>query len=156
MEYLIRKVEYEELDNAFSLIWNTFSEFVAPDYSKEGIDTFRVKFIESKDFKEHFKSGEQIMYGAYSKEKLVGVVSISENNHVSCAFVDKEYHRKGIASKLFSEIISILEEKQAERITLNASPYAVPFYHSIGFKDLNVQQNFNGILYTPMELKLLV
>jgi GNAT superfamily N-acetyltransferase len=154
MEYLIRKVEYEELDNAFSLIWNTFSEFVAPDYSEEGIDTFRVNFMESKDFKEHFKGDKQIMYGAYSKEKLVGVVSISENNHVSCVFVDKEYHRKGIASMLFGQIISILKDKQVEIITLNASPYAVPFYHSIGFKDLNIQQDFNGILYTPMELKL--
>jgi hypothetical protein len=44
MNYSIRKVSYEELDTAFSLIWNTFSGFVAPDLNKEGIDTFRVNF----------------------------------------------------------------------------------------------------------------
>lgn len=154
MEYLIKEVKYEELDSAFSLIWDTFSEFVAPNYSKDGIDTFRINFIESKDFKDCFNNGKQIMYGAYSKEKLVGVISISENNNVSCLFVNKEYHRKGIASMLFSHIISLLKHRQVEKITLNASPYAVPFYHAIGFKDLNIQQDYNGILYTPMELKL--
>lgn len=45
MEYLIKKVDYEELDKAFSIIGDTFSEFVAPNFSKEGIDTFRVNFI---------------------------------------------------------------------------------------------------------------
>ena len=154
MKYLIKKVDYEELDKAFSLIWNTFLEFVAPYYSKEGIDTFRVNFIENIDFKDCFKNGKQIMYGAYLKEKLVGVVSISSNNNVSCFFVDKEYHRNGIATMLFNQIFSELKEKQVEKIALNASPYAVPFYHAIGFKDLDGQQDFHGILYTPMEFIL--
>ena len=154
MEYLIREVEYEDLDKAFSLIWNTFSEFVAPDYSKEAIDNFRTNFIENKDFKDCFKNGKQFMYGSYLEEKLVGVMSISENNHVSCVFVDKEYHRNGIATMLFNQIILELKEKQVEKITLNSSPYAIHFYHAIGFKDLDRQKDFHGMLYTPMEFIL--
>ena len=154
MEYLIKKMHFEELDKAFTLIWNTFLEFVAQYFSKEGIDTFRCDFIENKDFKDNFKNGNQIMYGAHSKEKLVGVVSISTNNHVSCVFIDKDYHRNGIATILFKRIISELKENQVEKISLNASPYALPFYHSIGFKDLDGQQDFHGMLYTPMELML--
>lgn len=154
MEYLIRMVNYEEIDNAFSLIWNTFSEFVAADYSPEGINTFRREFIESKEFKERFNNGTQIMYGAFTEEKLLGVISISDKGNISCLFVDKEYHRRGIASMLFRHIVSILKEKQIETISLKASPYALPFYHAIGFKDLDKQQDYNGILYTPMELKM--
>jgi hypothetical protein len=40
-------------------------------YSVLLIDTFRSDFIENKDFKDRFKNGNQIMYGAYSKEKLL-------------------------------------------------------------------------------------
>jgi len=120
MECLIRKVDYEELDKAFSLIWNTFLQFVAPYYTKEGINTFSTNFIENKDFKDSFKNGKQIMYGAYSKGKLVGVVSISACNNISCFFVDKEYHRNGIATMLFNQIFSELKEKQVEKISLNA------------------------------------
>ena len=133
MEYLIRKVHYDELDNAFKLIWDTFLEFVAQDFSKEGVDTFRCNFVENKDFRDRFINGNQIMYGAYSKEKLVGVVSISRNNHVSCVFIDKDYHRKGIATILFNQIISEFKEREVEKISLNSSPYAVSVYHAIGF-----------------------
>ncbi|WP_185732593.1 GNAT family N-acetyltransferase [Clostridium tagluense] len=47
-----------------------------------------------------------------------------------------------------------MKEKQVEKIALNASPYAVPFYHAIGFKDLDGQQDFHRILYTPMKFML--
>lgn len=154
MEYLIREIDYVEIYNAFTLIWNTFSEFVAPDYSPEGINTFRREYIESKEFKERFKNGTQIMYGAYSNEKLLGVISVSDKGNISCLFVNKEYHRRGIASMLFRHIVSILKEKHIETIALKASSYALPFYHAIGFKDLDKQQDYNGILYTPMELKI--
>lgn len=94
------------------------------------------------------------MYGAYLEEKLVGIISIRESKFVSCFFVDKEYHRKGVATRLFNHIVSELKEKQIEKITLNASPYAVPFYHAIGFKDLDTEQEYKGILYTPMDYLL--
>ena len=87
-------------------------------------------------------------------DELAGVLSVRGTNFISCVFVDKKYHRKGIASKLFNEVISILKENGVDSIRLNSSPYAVPFYHSIGFKNLGVQQEFQGILFTPMELIL--
>lgn len=154
MNYLIRRVESKELDKAFSLIWNVFSEFVAPDYSKEAVDNFKNNFIESEEFKERFKNGKQFMYGAYLEQEITGIISVSENNHVSCVFVDKEFHRKGIATNLFNYMITELRKKKVEKITLNASPYAVPFYHEIGFKDLSKEQNFQGIVFTPMEFIL--
>lgn len=154
MDILIREVRYDEMDLAFNLIWNTFLEFVAPDYNQEGIDTFKNNFIENKAFKILFKNGKQFMYGAFFNKKLVGVISISINNTISCVFVDKEFHRKGIATMLFNHIVSDLKEKQVDKISLNASPYAIPFYHAIGFKDLAEQQDYHGIIYTPMEFIL--
>ncbi|MGL4730078.1 MAG: GNAT family N-acetyltransferase [Clostridium sp.] len=154
MDYIIKKVTNNDLDTAFSLIGETFSEFIAPDYSQEAVDNFFKNFIGNNNFKEGFKNGKQIMYGAYIKETLVGVMSIREDNHVSCVFVNKKYHRQGIATKLFNHMISELKNRQIKKITLHASPYAVPFYHSIGFKDLAKQQTFQGILFTPMEYTL--
>lgn len=81
-------------------------------------------------------------------------MSISINGRISCFFVDKEYHRKGIGKMLFHHSIIELRKRQVEKIRLNASPYAVPFYHAMGFKDSDVQQDFHGILYTPMEFIL--
>ncbi|WMJ87659.1 GNAT family N-acetyltransferase [Anaerocolumna sp. MB42-C2] len=154
MEVLINKLNVTELERAFVLIWDVFLEFDAPDYSQEGIETFRKNFIENEDFRNAFKEGRQIMYGAFLNNLLIGVISISINNHVSCVFVDKKYHRNGIATMLFRHIILELKERQVQKIFLNASPFAIPFYHAIGFEDLDNQQDYHGILYTPMELNL--
>ena len=154
MKYIIKKVTDNEIDEGFLLIWKTFSEFVAPDYSKEAIENFKKNFIDNIDYRNMFVNGNEVMYGAYINDELAGVLSVRGTNFISCVFVDKKYHRKGIASKLFNEVISILKENGVDSIRLNSSPYAVPFYHSIGFKDLGVQQEFQGILFTPMELIL--
>ena len=68
--------------------------------------------------------------------------------------MDKNYNSKGIATKLFSKVISELNQQVVERIELNASPYAVPFYHAIGFADIGEESIYHGIRYTPMRLQL--
>jgi len=35
--YIIRKLEAEDLQNALRLVWETFLEFEAPEYSDEGL-----------------------------------------------------------------------------------------------------------------------
>jgi hypothetical protein len=37
----IGKLEKDDLKNALSMIWTIFEEFEAPDYSQEGVDSFR-------------------------------------------------------------------------------------------------------------------
>jgi len=43
----IRKIGNEQIPDAIALIWTTFSQFEAPDYSDEGVQSFR-NFIEDK------------------------------------------------------------------------------------------------------------
>ena len=151
---MIRKVSNDELDSVFALIWEVFQQFVAPDYTSEGIDYFYNQFVIGQSFRESFHDNLQTMYGAFDNGKLVGVLSVSKSHHVSCVFVDKNYHRKGIATKLFSKVISELKQQGVEGIELNASPYAVPFYHAIGFADIGEESIYHGIRYTPMRLQL--
>jgi len=56
-----------EKADAVHLAWVVFLEFEAPDYSEEGINTFR-DFINNEDVINGLE-----MYGAYEKGTLVGV-----------------------------------------------------------------------------------
>ncbi len=152
--YLIRKLHNDELDNAFALIWRVFEKFVAPDYTDEGIAFFYRQFISRQDFRNDFLNNLQTMYGSFDHDKLVGVLSISKNHHISCVFVEENYHRKGVATELFGRVISELRQHGVEKILLNASPYAVPFYHAIGFTNTDTERIWHGIRYTPMEMYL--
>ena len=39
-----------------------------------------------------------------------------------------------------------------EKMTVNSSPYAVPIYHKLGFKETDSEQIVNGLRYIPMIL----
>ena len=154
MDYTIKKVEFNMIEEALLMVIKVFMEFDAPDYSQEGIETFRKCIIENKEFKNCFKTGEQMMIGAFIDNKIIGVLSISIRNHISLVFVDKKYHRIGIATQLFNKVLKEIVDKKADKITLNSSPYAVPFYSKIGFVATDIQQVKDGIKYIPMEFIL--
>lgn len=151
----IKRIAPENIEEAFHVIWEVFQEFVAPDYTPEGINYFYSEFIKGEKFRKKFTDNREIMYGAYIGDELAGVLSISVMNTVSCVFVKGKYHRQGIGKKLFDMVIKESISKGLTEIRLNASPYAVPFYHAMGFQDTDMPSNYQGIIYTPMKLILM-
>lgn len=139
----IRRLNQSEIEDAISLVWNTFLKFEAPDYIEEGIHTFK-KCITSRDFLTMLD-----FHGAFEKEELAGIIATrNEGNHIALFFVREEYQRKGIGRKLFEKA---LKNSTAEKITVNSSPFAVEIYHKLGFFDTGIERQTNGMRYTPME-----
>jgi predicted GNAT family N-acyltransferase len=48
----------------------------------------------------------------------------------------------------------VKEQNGQKRLTVNASPYGVGFYHRLGFRDLGSEKQQDGIIFTPMVLEL--
>ena len=120
-------------------------QFEAPDYSEEGIQSFR-DFIEKKEIANTLE-----FWGAYDDNELKGVIATrEERKHICCFFVKAQYHRQGIGRKLWEYL---LENNPNEIITVNSSPYAVPIYHKLGFVDTDAEQLSDGIRYTPMRFE---
>lgn len=153
-DYIIETISIDSLEECFELIRKVFLEFNAPQYSQEGINQFISQILENQQFIHKFNTGEQTMIGAFYNDKIIGVLAISIRNHISLLFVDKEHHRKGIATKLFDEMLNISKSKNIDTIKLNSAPYAIPFYKNLGFIPTDTEQSINGIRYTPMEFKL--
>lgn len=139
----IRELTPLEKAAALSLVWDIFLEFEAPDYSAEGVQTFH-NFIGNKEAMDGL-----VMYGAFQKEVLTGVIATrNKGNHISLFFVHSQFHRQGIGTHLFREVI---KRSSSEKITVNSSPYAVEVYHKLGFTDTDSEQLTDGMRYTPME-----
>jgi len=151
MNYPIKRLEMNEIDEALSLVWEVFLEYEAPEYPDDGIKTYEDTIINSAAFKNRILTGDQIMFGAFHEKKLIGVLSASIRNHISLLFVHKDYHRKSIATSLFENLLEEFKKENVKRITVNSSPYGIPFYHKIGFRNLDVEQIRDGLRYTPME-----
>jgi len=139
----IKKIDRNQRDTAIQLVLAVFMQFEAPDYSVEGVETFKRTAIYNNDFLDSLN-----MYGAYESETLLGVIATrNKGNHIALFFVDGKHHRQGIGKKLFK---IVLENSTAKEITVNSSPYAVEVYHRLGFVDIALEENTNEIRYIPM------
>lgn len=141
----IIKIEKEGLHQAVSLIWKTFLQFEAPEYSAEGVQSFRT-FLYNKEI-----AGTVEFWGAYDHNELKGVIATRANRtHICCFFVRAQDQKQGIGKKLWEYL---LKHSDSKTITVNSSPYAIPVYHKFGFTDTGAEQLTDGIRYTPMKFE---
>ena len=86
---------------------------------------------------------------------MIGMITLRNEMHISLLFVDRNYHRQGVGKALIGRMADYARtELGQDRLTVNASPYGVGFYHKIGFKDLGPEKKQDGIIYTHMHYKL--
>ena len=146
------RIEIKELPQnsrkpAFELAWRVFLKFEAPDYTEQGVNSFRITL---KD--DNFLSQLNKVYAAYDGEKLAGILAVRKlGTHIALFFVEEEYQGRGVGRALFERALS---DCPADEMTVNSSPYAAEIYRHFGFVDEQPEQEIDGIRFTPMRLKL--
>jgi ribosomal protein S18 acetylase RimI-like enzyme len=143
-----------EESEVFNLVFRTFTEFIAPHYSRAGVLEF-LKYIRPGSLlgrlqKEHF------VLLAIAQRKIIGIIEVRGNSHISLLFVDKQFQKRGIARELLRRTLRICvkEKPDLSKITVNASPNSVRIYQRLGFRPAGSEQVKRGIRYTPMTLTL--
>lgn len=152
--YQIRSAYRDEWDDAMALAWKTFMQFEADVYTEEGIRNFE-DFITDATLHRMFVMGVYQMFVALDRKQIVGMITLRNSSHISLLFVDGKYHRRGIGRALIEYLREyLLSEAGVSKVTVNAAPYGVAFYHKLGFRDLRPEEEQDGIIYTPMEFIL--
>lgn len=86
--------------------------------------------------------------------RVVGFIAIRENRHLFHMFVDKAYHRRGIARQLWEVARkAAIEAGNPGVFTVNSSNYALPVYEKLGFVRTEPTKETNGLYYNPMRLE---
>jgi len=152
---VIRLLVKEDIIPAMDMVWKVFSEFIAPDYVEEGINTFKA-FIDPDFVTGKIDRGEFRIWGAFAAGKIVGVIALRPPHNIALFSVDGQYHRQGIGRKLFDTVLSDKTAIQDwNKIAVNASPYAVNIYRRLGFVPTDAEQTVNGMRFTPMEFEII-
>lgn len=133
-----------------NLVARSFNEFIAPEFSEEGIEEF-FKYSNPRDFIKRAESGYFSMV-AVNNSSIAGMIEIKQNNHLSMLYVDKDYHRRGIAKCLIREALKNVKPQIeiSTDITVNSSRYAVPFYEKLGFLQFDEEKAIYGVIHIPM------
>ena len=154
MSFQIRKAQASEWEAAMELAFKVFLKYEAMEYGPEGIRNF-AEFVTDETLKKLFLQGSYLLFVAVENEKIIGLISMRRGNHISLLFVDQDYHRRGVGTSLVKYLQAyMLVNTKHQKLTVNAAPYGVPFYHRIGFKDTGYETRRDGIIYTPMEFYL--
>lgn len=139
----IRRIESEQMEEALTHVLEVFMQFEAPDYSDEGVETFKRTGIEDREYIDSLT-----MYGAFHNQELVGVIATrNEGRHIALFFVKALFHGKGIGRALWEKVLT---ESTAKKITVNSSPFAKEVYHRFGFIDTEEEKEYEGVRFIPM------
>ena len=151
--------EYKILDSKFAneivvLTKAVFDSQVASQYSQEGVEEF-YKYITSQSLKDRLDN-HHLLIGSFDKDKLIAILEIRNNNHISLFFVDGKYQGIGIGREMFKFYLNMTENDQKFRqeISVNSSPNSVLFYEKLGFKKVGLEKEKHGIRYNPMIYKI--
>ena len=139
---VIAKIPPDAYEAPLALVRKVFSLYEAPDYGEEGVAAFE-KSISDPDYLNALR-----MYGAYEAETLLGVIATRrEGQHIALLFVGSDFQKKGVGKALVEQA---LRDSTTGTLTVNSSPFALPFYHRLGFWDVDREQSVNGLHFTPM------
>ena len=154
MEYEVRPLAKKDWDLAMQLAWDTFLVYEAPDYDPQGIRHFH-EFVKGDELHNMFLLGQYYAWGAFDRDNVItGVLGVRKQWHISLLFVEPSLHHQGIATKLLRYAFREAAEAGITEMTVFSSPYAVEFYHRLGFTDLDSEITTDGIRYTPMKIEL--
>lgn len=154
MKTEIRPLKRKDWDMAMQLAWDTFLVYEAPEYDPLGVKNFH-EFVKGDELRNMFALGEYRAWGAFDEnDVIVGILGIRKFWHISLLFVEPSFHHQGIATRLLKKAFSEAREEGVTDMTVNSSPYAVGFYHKLGFTDLDHEKITDGIRYTPMSIEL--
>ena len=145
-----------EEQETYELIVRVFHKYVAPVYSKDGIDKFLGML--SPDGLNGMSSGQSsFVILAKEKSKIIGMLSVINESHIALIFVDPEHQGNGIGNHLIDEAIRkcLNRNPDLSEVTVSSSPNSKSFYEKAGFEVLGDEINEEGMRYTPMR-KLIV
>jgi len=146
---MIRKATFRDAQNistlALSLIsfLSSNSEGTLP---QEFTDT-----LTTQEYLKRFNSEQPFQHYVYEVEHqivaYISYVTMVEDTHIFHLFVDEQYHKQGIAKKLWN---FMLNATSSDVYTVNSSVWAIEFYKNLGFVNSSLMQKHDGLEYQPM------
>jgi GNAT superfamily N-acetyltransferase len=154
-----RFMEPSEETEVCDLVIRVFNEFIAHQYSQEGVREF-LKYVQPELFLLRSQRNHFVLL-ATIQGKIVGMIEIRNNRHVSLLFVDKQFQQRGIGRELLWRSLKICKLEIAlkrspklQEVSLHSSPNAIQIYERMGFHQKAPEQVRNGIRFTQMVLEL--
>lgn len=155
-EITIRSYRPEDVQDLANIYYNTIHRINIKHYTEEQVDVWAPKSsLETEGWAKKFLKTKPIV--ALAGEEAVGFAEFEPNGHIDCFYVHHEWIGKGVGAALMSEIFARAQSQNIDRIFVEVSITAKPFFEKQGFITLSEQTVFIkevGLTNYKMERKI--
>jgi len=145
----IRPLIAADLPACARLLRASAIEFIVHESSREGACTF-LRENDEAGLRGYVAAGH-VYHVAEDNGEIAGFIAIRADSHVFHLFIDKRWHRRGLARRLWHSAHDAALERGGDGVfTVNASNHAVPVYAAFGFERSAPTQCVKGLYFNPM------
>jgi putative acetyltransferase len=151
----IRLFRAEDTARVAYLFHTTVRQVNIRDYSSDRVVAWAPDNLYFRDWQSI--CSQRITYVAEENDLILGFGELETNGHIDCFYCHKDYQRCGVGSQIYRAIEAKALELSLERLFVEASITAKPFFQSMGFELIIEQQVFcRGQFFTnyAMEKRL--
>jgi len=136
------------------LALRVFEEFVAPQFSREGVQEFR-NYADPRLFLRRSEWNHFVLVALAEKE-IVGMIETKNDDHITLFFVDGDHQGEGVGRELLKRSLEICRRRDPEikRVTVSSAPSAVEIYERLGFRREGPERTEDQIRSVPMVFDL--
>jgi putative acetyltransferase len=136
-ELKIRYVKSDDLAELQQLFVDTISAICSKDYNKAQIHVWTASINNTQRW--HDIISNQICLLAETGDKIIGFGTLKHGSHIDMLYVHKDFQRKGVASRLFSNLEKEAISQHKTSLTSDVSKTARPFFEKKGFTGIEEQ-----------------
>lgn len=153
----IRAYKSSDTQDLAQIYYDTIHQVNAKDYSKIQLDVWAPESSGKAEYwvKKLEKTNPLV---AISDGTIVGFAEFEPNGHIGCFYCHHEWIRMGVGTALMNAIHEIARKQKNNKIFVEVSITARPFFEKHGFKILEKQTIFIndiGLINFKMEKELI-
>ena len=140
----VKKIDHYQLNNANQIysVWQRSYRIEADLLGIVDFPPLRRRITQIREAKSDF-------YGCVQDERLTAVAEIehleAQHIHIAALVVDPDFFRRGLASRLLTEVLDLLDWRKVTVDTAVANAPAINLYKKLGFTPLKQWQTPDNI-----------
>jgi putative acetyltransferase len=148
----VRLFQTQDAEQIARLFHETVREINVRDYSNSQVEAWAPEDIQFRNWVE--VCSNRFTYVADDDGVIAGFGELEPNGHIDCFYCHKNYQRCGVGSRIYQAIEAKAYELSLNRLFVEASITAKPFFQRMGFavvKEQEVMRRGEGFINYAME-----
>lgn len=131
--FFIVKYDKKYLKQIVELFINTVHNINKQDYSKEQLNAWANPKYDLKTWEKRFEKSKPHL--CILEDEVVGFAEYYDG-YIDCFYVHFKHQNCGVGKLLLNHILNLIENENIEKIKVDVSITAKPFFEKFGFKEV--------------------